>query len=205
MILHIEQMMNIQTHNLFPTPICRNYYDLQESLAEKLVPKLLDIEREDNDPVHYSINGYTNYGKDSNTLDLEECESLKSWIVETVNFFSHEIGVPGEFVLHDSWFAINRKNSYHEQHNHLPSVWSGVYYVQANENDAGLTFVNKNLESNWPWSATANNESLKYNASMPISSGIVYVFPSYLDHKVDQQMVDQERIMISFNMVRKNG
>lgn len=197
-------MINIQTHNLFPTTICRNYYDLQESLAEKLVPKLLDIESEDQDPVLYSNNGYTNFGKEPTVLDLEECVSLKSWISDTVNFFSNELGVPGEFVFDNSWFAINRKHSYHESHNHLPAVWSGVYYVKANENDSGLTFINDNLESNWPWCETANNESLKYNATMPISSGILYVFPSYLNHKVNQQQADQERIMISFNMVKKN-
>lgn len=197
--------MNIQTHNLFPSIICRNYYDLHESLSEKLIPKLLDIEEKDKSPTLYSNNGYTNFGKEENILDLNECLSLKSWLLETVNFFSNEIGVTGEFVFDNSWFAINRKHSYHEQHNHLPAVWSGVYYVQANENDSGLTFVNKNLESNWPWGDTENNESLKYNATMPITSGIAYIFPSYLDHKVNQQLVDQDRIMISFNMVRKNG
>jgi len=195
--------MNIQTHNLFPSSICRNYYDPQESLAKSLIPVLLDLEKEDQSPTQYSNNGYTNFGKGIKILDLKESASLKNWIIETVNFFSNEIGVVGEFILQDSWFSINRKHSYHESHNHLPAVWSGVYYVQANENDSGLTFVNTNLESNWPWGVTLNNESLKYNATMPVSSGVAYIFPGYLNHKVNQQTAEQERITISFNLGRK--
>lgn len=196
--------MNIQTHNLFPIPICRNYYDKHQELAQKLIPHLLEIEQNDKNPVKYSNNGYTTFGKGENILDLEEAEDLKKWISDTVNLFSSSAGVDGEFVYHDNWFAINRQYSYHEQHNHIPAVWSGVYYVQANENDSGLTFINKNLESNWPWGSTQDYEALKYNATMPISAGVLYVFPGYLEHKVDQQLIDQERIMISFNMVRKN-
>ena len=76
----------------------------------------------------------------------------------------------------------------------------GVYYVQCDEEDSGLTFVNKNLDSNWPYSS--RSEPNEYNSSVNTfqpQTGTLILFPSYLNHKVEQQTTENERVTIAFN------
>ena len=37
---------------------------------------------------------------------------------------------------------------------------------------------------------------------MPAQAGILYIFPSWLDHYVSPNMSKQKRISISFNIIR---
>jgi uncharacterized protein (TIGR02466 family) len=107
------------------------------------------------------------------------------------------------FKIRDMWFAINRHNSYHETHTHSPAIWSGVYYVQANENDAPLNLYSPATSDNH-W---ANNVVNKFNdfttnqAVFKPETSMLNIFPGYLKHSVGQQTTKQDRIAISFNII----
>lgn len=82
----------------------------------------------------------------------------------------------------------------------MPSVWSGVYYVQADQDHPGLTLVNTNQKTHWPRTGvTQLTESNSPEVTCVATTGTVIIFPSYLLHKVNQQMVDKERITVAFN------
>ena len=86
-------------------------------------------------------------------------------------------------------------------HNHIPSTWSGVYYVQAEEDDAPITFYDSNKQSNWPWAGY--KEPNAYNTpsySVTPKTGRLIIFPAHITHGVAQQKKDNERITISFNL-----
>ena len=83
-------------------------------------------------------------------------------------------------------------------HNHIPDIWSGIYYVQAEENDARICFYDLNKTSNWPWRPVESNfSSMKMFAP---KTGKLYLFPSYIMHEVEQQTTESDRISISFNI-----
>lgn len=185
--------------DLFPVPLFRLKYLYSQELLDAALPYLYEIESNDEMPVKYSNNGYTNYGK-TNILDLDIFKDLKKFLYAAIKNINLELQILGDPVLTNSWFSINRLHSYHERHNHLPEVWSGVYYLKANVNDSPLTFYNKNLESNWPYSNLLSNNS--YNSSISsctAETGVAYIFPSYIDHAVGQQTQDSDRITIAFN------
>jgi len=192
--------MQLEKYDFFPVPVFITKYSKAEELRELLVPKLKSVAGNDNDPERYASTGYTNYHGNDNVLDWKECEELKDFIGQNVANAHTTIGLDGVVAIENSWFSINRKHSYHEKHNHLPSTWSGVYYVQANEKDSGLSFVNPNLGSNWPF--IGKKQMNDFTASMKtvqVETGFLWLFPSYLEHKVDEQLVEQERITIAFN------
>lgn len=184
--------------DIFPVPIFRSTFNNAISLQTSVVPILKDIELNDSDPVRYSTNGYTSYGK-SNVFELEELNELKTFICSNVYDINQRIGINNNIELKGGWFSINRQHSYHEMHNHIPDIWSGVYYVQASTTDAALTFANKNLNSNWPYTSSMNTNYTSSVVNCSVETGVLYIFPSYLNHKVDQQIEDNERITISFN------
>lgn len=190
----------IHTVDLFSVPLFRTEYVNAEKEKAALVPIFKSIETNDENPFEYSGNGYTSFGKGNVLQEVPECIDLYYWIRNIVFNIHQETKLGSKIELNDSWFSINRKHSQHEEHHHIPSIWSGVYYLQADEDDAQITFTNPALETNWPYSKI--NEFNNYNTkekSFPVSSGVLFVFPGYLKHKVETQTTDKERITIAFN------
>jgi uncharacterized protein (TIGR02466 family) len=187
--------------DLFPVPVFGGEFGGAEELRKALLPELKAIESNDTNPRGYSANGYTNYNPTINIIDNPMLVDLREFIVESVIQANNTIGLKNNVIFSGSWFSINRLHSTHMPHNHIPSTWSGVYYVQATEEDAQLTFIDKNKESSWPW---ANNKEMTVYSTPHFSitpkTGRLIIFPAYLTHMVDEQKVDAERIAISFNM-----
>ena len=136
----------IDAQLIFPTKVYRAKFEDAQELQKDIVPLLLDKEKKDTSPVRYSANGYTSYGSNTNVLDLPQLDKLKTFLTEIVTKCHNETMLNGTPVLESSWYSVMRKHTYHEEHHHLPSVWSGVYYVQADQTHPGLTFVNR---KNW--------------------------------------------------------
>ena len=191
----------LEKQSIFPIQVFRAQFGNAEELRKAVVPELLAKEKSDQQPIKYTANGYTSYGRE-NILDNLLFEELKQFIDQAVKLCHQETNLLGEdnIKLASSWFSINRKYTYHEEHTHLPDVWSGVYYIQSDQDHPGLTLVNPNMKSNWP---RVGVKSLT-DANSPVVTcqaltGSLIIFPSHLSHKVDQQLVDKERIMVAFN------
>ena len=73
--------------------------------------------------------------------------------------------------------------------------------MQAEEDDATLTFIDRNKESNWPWAHNIemNNYSTPQFSIKP-KTGRLIMFPAHTQHMVGEQKIDRERITISFYM-----
>jgi len=173
---------------------------MPKNYKKRWFQNFLQEKKSDQSPVKYSANGYTSFGVSHKILNDPLLNDLKMFIENCVQECHKETNLAGTPILGDSWFSINRKYTYHEEHNHLPDIWSGVYYVQADQDHPGLTLVNGNQKSNWPRSrVTQLSESNTPTLVCAVETGSLLIFPSYLWHKVDQQMVDKERITVAFN------
>jgi uncharacterized protein (TIGR02466 family) len=127
---------------------------------------------------------------------------LKDFILRQLTEVNLFCGIKDKVEIDHSWFSINKQGGYHEEHSHLPSIWSGVYYVKANYTDSNITFVNKNLtDTGWPYTSNkdSSNQYVSQQTSCSVSAGMLLIFPGYLRHKVEQQITENERITISFN------
>ena len=196
----------ITTIDLFTTPLFRTVYDKNKEILNTLVPIFKELEAKDTSPWEYGVNGYTSFGKGNLLKDLPECVDLYYWIRNIVFNIHQETKLAGDVEISDSWYSINRKYDTHEEHHHIPAVWSGVYYLQANNADANITFSNTSLDTNWPYNKI--NEFNIYNTkekTFPVESGTLFVFPAYLKHKVETQLSDNERISIAFNVTYKEN
>ena len=196
--------MQIERYELFVQSIYRADYEHAEKLKETIIPLFKKFEQDNyiGEDAYYSPNSYTSY---YNTPDIfqvfsDELEDLKNWISSCVNEIHRANHLPNAVKLTNSWFSINRKHAVHDEHNHIPHVWSGVYYIQSDfDKDAKITFLNPN-DSRWPYADLKeyNNET-SLEKTMHSSTGSIWIFPGYMNHKVSQQLVDNERISIAFN------
>lgn len=191
-------------HEIFPITIWEYQYDSAESLSQKVVPMFNDIEKNNPNDINYPLEGYTSYGVIPNILDYDEMVELKQFILKSVIESLKDLGIPGYAEMTGSWFNINRKYSSHGPHNHVPDTLSGIYYVKANEDDANITFHDQNKISNWPWKPSTKKDSRCFSsANFKPKTGRLYVFPSYAQHSVEQQIEDSSRVSISFNVFVK--
>ena len=118
----------IEKQFIFPTQVFRAVYDKSQELQKSVVTELLAKEKTDTSPVRYTANGYTSYGNES-ILENPLFEDLKNFIDTCVQECHKQTKLQHTPSLKSSWFSINRKYTYHEEHNHLPDTWSGVYYL----------------------------------------------------------------------------
>ena len=92
------------------------------------------------------------------------------------------VSIPtGKFFATDCWGACYKKGDSCNAHAHHPAIWSFVYYVDAEPNDAPLVFPTSQ------------------NAIYP-NSGLMIVFPGWVTHSVPAQENDKERIVIAGNI-----
>lgn len=102
----------------------------------------------------------------------------------------------------ESWLNINKKYSYNTSHIHGGDcLLSLVYYAQVPENSGHLYFEMDKRDSDCVDKFGIN----KYLPILPKVSflpekGDLVCFPSWINHGVEQNLSDEERISFAFNM-----
>lgn len=195
----------LEMYPLFSVPFFRIDYDDAENFQKTASDIIYQLEKTDSIDLSncYTANSYTSFYSNAQILELNEFSGLKNFVISSIEQINNSVGFETEFSLFNSWANINRKYSYHESHTHLPHLWSGVYYVKADDGDATISFSNKNIiDIGWPYSVkkTNNYDCVTNQITCQVSTGMMIVFPSYLPHKVDQHMNDSDRISIAFNI-----
>jgi uncharacterized protein (TIGR02466 family) len=100
------------------------------------------------------------------------------------------------------WATVLARGATHKAHSHPNNFLSGVYYVRT-----------------WPGADTINFHDPRHQASVirppvveltagntdqvvvRVKNGTLLIFPSYLEHSVDANTGDEERVSISFNLM----
>lgn len=192
---------------LFPSVLARKSWNEGEKYNESMKSLFLKLEKEYPMPNKELTNYYTSYNiaLDKHLIEYNEMKPFVSFLSDCIKELNSFMGFDGtyNFKIRDMWFAINRQHSYHEIHNHSPAIWSGVYYVQANKDDAPLKFYNPSTFAN-SWANNVITEYTDFNTPQTMfqpSTNTLNIFPGYLLHSVEQQQNNNERIAISFNVV----
>ena len=103
------------------------------------------------------------------------------------------------------WSIINKKNSFNIKHNHPNSYLSAAYYVKVPKNSGNISFYDPKEQKNIRFPKTKKfTEISAVVSSMEPEEGDLLLFPSYLYHSVSENLSDNERIIISFNIDIEN-
>ena len=182
---------------VFATIMTNRHIDLDN---EKIKKYCYDLRDSDTGRQMTNVGGWQ-----SNDFDIH-CEQLTEVIDAVGKAFSEIFSLysfeEGEIKIANSWININPKNSYNLQHNHVGSLFSAVYYVQAEEDMGDIVFVN-------PCPTIGHHLSFfDFKKKSPINSetwtlkpetGQLIVFPSWMEHYVLPNMTDKDRISIAIN------
>jgi len=145
-------------------------------------------------------------GWQSPDIIFGECQAIDNlieYLDVQVNICAAEVGLQ-QLKLGNIWININPPGAYNLLHMHQGSVLSGCYYVDASSEQGDIFFQRNDgaeyhLPDSWPLTQfTASRTS--YN----VETGALYIFPSWLNHYVESNRTDKDRISIAFNYGEKN-
>jgi|TARA_B110000977_G_C10996483_1_gene462099 uncharacterized protein (TIGR02466 family) len=203
-----------QLKPLFPVPTLQAIIDDQESINTRLLTeldKVFDSESKKRILSHkwaskewttekHSL-GYTNFDP-SNPDSLTTDPNFKF-------FFDHLEPLVAEFFAqldyYDRWHFVNGwasvypKGAWVPLHNHSPLHWSASYYVKTHEGCGNILFTDPkeyalaNEPPGTRWRGDCGH-------SVEPTDGMLLIFPSYLKHETLPNEVDEDRIIISFNI-----
>ena len=179
--------------DLFPTPV--SLYDLSYLDMDVITEVIENTPKEE----FYLVDGgKTDFNVDCYILDDPNLINLRTSIEDCLNDYSIRLGVDN-IVIQNSWSSITEVGGRLELHRHEGCVVSGVFYPKLNEPISPLIVKspisqNQMFEIYNPESNVQNRHH--YNTIVP-QSGMLVLFPSWLEHKTDVEVC--RRNIISFN------
>ena len=103
--------------------------------------------------------------------------------------------------INNMWAIINTGGSANLRHQHGNSTISGAYYVRAPINSGDIVFYDPRPAPVYSHPNVVNPNILNAQVnSITPKEGALVLFPSYLDHSVNENQSKEERIVISFNI-----
>ena len=142
-------------------------------------------------------------GWQSQNLNLEddELQSVIKSIVDVAKKVRTEFSINEEFFINNIWININGKSDFNRPHIHPQSIISGIIYIKTPENCGNLVFKNPNLavgEFERLFNSF-NNLTATYH-EYRVEENSIYMFPSWLEHFVEPNRNNEERISMAFNI-----
>ena len=126
-----------------------------------------------------------------------QINSINNYISQYQLRKNHEWNVTG------LWFNINPKYSLNNLHTHCNCDFSAVYYIQVPKNSGNIIFENPNavmLHQGFYQNEFNYNEFNSNSYEIQPQDNMLILFPSYLPHRVEQNLSDKDRISLSFNI-----
>lgn len=188
-----------QIFTIFSKPIYLNTINYN---LEKIIPNInkLQFNKANNRPDN------TQASSNKNVLELNEFKDLKEDIMKYVYDYTHNLlkYTYNDFYITRSWFTKSVKGEYANLHNHNNCLFSGVLYIQTDENTGGIVFsdmTNDRLELE---ASEYNILNSKSHTIIP-KAGLLIIFPSETYHKILENNSDLTRISLAFNIYPKGN
>ncbi|MBI1732673.1 MAG: 2OG-Fe(II) oxygenase family protein [Gammaproteobacteria bacterium] len=106
------------------------------------------------------------------------------------------------FEITGCWATVLAKGASHRAHSHPNNFLSGVYYVRTQSGADTINFHDPRTQT-----AIIRPPVVELTAAntdqvvVSVSSGTLLMFPAYLQHSVDANRSEEERVSISFNIM----
>lgn len=148
---------------------------------------------------------------DTYVLDDINLVKLREIIQTQVDIFLRKemrVKNNADFYLCNSWIMKHNKGDSAPNHHHGNSIISGIMYLQCDEQSGELVFSKSSSHTNFihPCFLLDYDEYNIFNSSdwtFSPKQGDIFLFPSFLEHKVKQSMSEDERYCVAFNLFVK--
>ena len=186
----------------FPTPVWANQLENFKDTNEEMYKYIKDKQLLDRNGIKRSnIKGWHSKDFDLNDKEPQNFIKLISPLIEQVLIDMEWNNNNQSVKINNMWAIINTGGSANSRHQHGNSTISGAYYVRAPKNCGDIIFYDpRPAPVYWhPNANVPNSLNAQVNGINP-AEGALILFPSYLDHSVNENLSKEERVVISFNI-----
>ena len=187
---------------LFPTPIWTISLDNYNEINEEMYSFIKAEQNKD----QKGINKSNVKGWHSKDFDLKKNEPRKfiDFISPSIEQVMTDMNWEKEkqkIKISNMWAIVNKGGSTNLRHQHGNSTISGAYYVRAPEDCGEIVFYDPRPAPIYSYQKAISSNLLnaQVNGISP-KEGALVLFPSYVDHSVNENKSNEERIVISFNI-----
>ena len=187
---------------IFPTPIWTMQLDNYENVNELMFNYIKSQQKSDEIGINKSnVKGWHSKDFDLNDKDPQTFIAFILPAIEQVMTDMNWDKIKQTAKINNMWAIINTGGSANLRHQHGNSTISGAYYVRAPINSGDIVFYDPRPAPVYSHPNVTNPNILnaQINGVSP-KEGALVLFPSYLDHSVNENKADEERIVISFNI-----
>ena len=186
----------------FPTPVWTSIINNYKETNEEIYNFIKNLQNLDNKGVKKSnIKGW-------HSSDFDMKDKVPKKFIEMISPKINEVLVDMDWNLKiqkvkisSMWAIINIGGAENARHHHGNNSLSAAYYVRAPEDAGEIVFYDPRPAPVYfhPTSNKPNELNAMVNSITP-KEGLLVLFPSYLEHSVNPNLSDNERIVISFNI-----
>lgn len=186
----------------FSTPVWVSKIDNYKETNEKIYTYIKNLYALDEKGIVKSnIKGWHSNDFDlKNEIVIEFINLISSKINEVITDMDWDIKNYTAKIT-NMWSIINKGGAANARHHHNNSDLSAAYYVKAPKNCGEIVFYDPRPAPVYfhPKANKSNILNATINSINPVEGALV-IFPSYLDHSVNANLGDGERVVISFNL-----
>ncbi|WP_275100097.1 2OG-Fe(II) oxygenase family protein [Sedimenticola hydrogenitrophicus] len=193
-------MEKVEQLGLFPTPVWTFHLTAaaRARVQGEMVP-LLDRLR----PVAEARPAGQGWQSPRDLHRHPECATLVGYIDESIGNILRYLKIGYEaFEITGCWANVNPPGVAHRSHSHPNNYLSGVYYLQTPAGADSINFHDPRVQAAIirppVTELTAANTD---QVVVRVEPGTLLLFPAWLQHSVEANGSDAERISISFNMM----
>ena len=192
--------LNYKTVNIFPVPVhqfdVNGFSEIQDELIDYV------YKMREKDPVGHTISNRRGWQSSCFSLENED-DILQNFLTNCLSEFPPIEKSIKLFV--SAWININPPEAFNLKHNHPTSDLSGVLWIKS-QKDCGNIIFDSPRSFATHQEIECYNEDFKENNNYfhsfsfnPVA-GRLLVFPSHLEHHVDFNESQEDRISVSFNI-----
>ena len=196
--------LNYKTNLIFPTPIHQFDVNGFSEIKDELIDYAYDYKKKDPKGVSLSNRG----GWQSKGFDIiNEDDVLQLFLINCLSNFppiKKSVELRGY-----AWININKPGDYNIKHVHPTNNLSGVLWIKCLENSGDIVFDSPNNFESFLENKSYDDDFKKSNFiddsyhCYP-TEGRMIVFPSHLQHHVQENKSNEDRISVSFNIRLSN-
>lgn len=194
--------MEIIPNKLFPTLVWTTLFDDREAFNAKLLHQAHALRK--HNPAGVNKTNIKGWQSPNNLQNLDEFNDINIRILQVCERIAQSQNFsPNLIFQHQAWLNISPPGASNQVHFHPNCHFSGVYYVSLDAPECGsIFFRDPRVASRMLTYPTATpTEFTASEMRMRPEAGRMYVFPGWLEHGVDENLSNSDRISISFNVL----
>jgi len=183
----------MKEYGLFPTTLWAGDLDLDLDELRKEIYKFVKVTPSEN---YSNAGGYQGHGFKYKPL----IDAIKDSIPR---YEDPELG--DLFIGHSMWVNINGCGAHNRRHTHADGIvlLSGAYYVTVPENSGDILFFDPRPTIIHSFADRYYGQGIPGVYPIQPKENMLLLFPSWLEHEVEANQTNEDRISISFNIVRE--